>query len=59
MVDTESMELVHTFKVPLETFQSKLRKAVIVLMCTSSDGQWLAAATNSGHVVVFNMETMR
>jgi hypothetical protein len=59
VVDTESMELVHTFKVPLETFQSKLRKAVIVLMCTSSDGQWLAAATNSGHVVVFNMETMR
>ncbi|CAM6020208.1 unnamed protein product [Sphagnum balticum] len=59
VVDTESMELVHTFKVPLETFQSKLGKAVIVLMCTSSDGQWLAAATNSGHVVVFNMETMR
>jgi U3 small nucleolar RNA-associated protein 4 len=53
------MELVHTFKVPVETFQSKLGKAVIVLMCTSSDGQWLAAATNSGHVVVFNMETMR
>jgi len=59
VVDTKSLELVHTFQVPSETLQSKLAKAVIMLMSTSSDGQWLAAATSSGHVVVFNMETLR
>ncbi|CAK9225547.1 unnamed protein product [Sphagnum troendelagicum] len=59
VVDTKSLELVHTFQVPSETVQSKLAKAVIMLMSTSSDGQWLAAATSSGHVVVFNMETLR
>jgi hypothetical protein len=59
VVDTKSLELVHTFQVPSETLQSKLSKTVIMLMSTSSDGQWLAAATSSGHVVVFNMETLR
>lgn len=59
VVDSKSREVVHTFQVPSQNTDPRLASALLTNMCCSPDGQWVAAATNSGHIVVFNMETLR
>lgn len=59
MVDTESTEVVHTFDMSSHDKGSALSNTLVRIMCTSPDGQWLAAATSSAHIIVYNMEILR
>lgn len=57
-MDSSSAELVHTFHVPSHN-NVGWANGIVKIMCTSPDGQWLAAASSTGHIAVFNLEVMR
>lgn len=59
VLDTESTEVVHTFDISSHDEGSALRNTLVRKMCTSPDGEWLAAATSSAHIIVYNMDTLR
>lgn len=58
VLDSKGAEVVHTFHVPPHN-DLGWANGIVKVMCTSSDGQWLAAASSSGHIAVFNLEVLR
>ncbi|CAM6083883.1 unnamed protein product [Calypogeia fissa] len=61
VVDVEDAKVVHSFHVdaPVTSGEWTTGLSPLKLMCTSADSQWVAAITSSGHVHVFNLETMK
>lgn len=58
-MDPKSADLVHTFHIPSHDNSIGWANGIMKVMCTSSDGQWLAAASSTGHIAVFNLEVLR
>ncbi|XP_024356552.1 WD repeat-containing protein PCN isoform X2 [Physcomitrium patens] len=58
VVDPKSAELVHTFHVPTHK-NDRWANGLVKVMCASPDGQWLAAASSTGQIAVFNFEVLR
>lgn len=61
VVNVESLTLMHTFTPCRKEIDKELppSEPPITRMCTSSDGQWLAAINCFGDVYVFNLEIQR
>ncbi|KAL8126986.1 WD repeat-containing protein PCN-like [Apium graveolens] len=61
VVNVESLTLMHTFTPYRKEIDKELppREPPITRMCTSSDGQWLAAINCFGDVYLFNLEIQR
>lgn len=61
VVNVESLTLMHTFTPCRKEFDTELppSEPPITRMCTSSDGQWLAAINCFGDCYVFNLEIQR
>lgn len=58
VVDSRSSEVIHTFHVSSHD-NLGWADGIVKVMCTSSDGQWLAASSSSGQIAVFNLEVLR
>ncbi|KAG0557990.1 hypothetical protein KC19_11G171000 [Ceratodon purpureus] len=58
VVDSRSSEVIHTFHVSSHN-NLGWTDGIVKVMCTSSDGQWLAAASSTGQIAVFNLEVLR
>lgn len=56
VVDFKSMELVHTLHIPSHDDCKGWANGLVKVMCTSPDGHWLASASNTGHIAVFNLD---
>ncbi|XP_024544921.1 WD repeat-containing protein PCN isoform X1 [Selaginella moellendorffii] len=54
VLDTDNLEVLHVFKLAADDLQSP-----VALLCASPDGQWLAAGSSSGNLVILNLETLR
>lgn len=63
VLDSKRGTLVHTFEPLSRAVPSHndlvWANGIVKVMCTSSDGQWLAAASSSGFIAVFNLELLR
>lgn len=59
VVDIDTSDVLHQFKVERDAPQENSMVSPITRMCTSSDGQWLATVNNIGDITVFNLETFR
>lgn len=53
------MELVHTLHIPSHDDCKGWANGLVKVMCTSPDGHWLASASNTGHIAVFNLDDWR
>uniref|UniRef100_A0A0D6QXE5 Uncharacterized protein n=1 Tax=Araucaria cunninghamii TaxID=56994 RepID=A0A0D6QXE5_ARACU len=60
VVDVDSLELLHTFDPFIEDImEHAMPRPPITRLCTSGDGQWLAAINCYGDVNIFNLEILR